>query len=58
MEEWRLHEKLVGITINNGRNMVSAVEKLSWLRIPCFAHTLQIAVKPGLSVPFVSQLKE
>ena len=43
VEEWRIQDKVVCLTINNGCNIVLAV-KLGWKWLPCFEHTLQIDV--------------
>ena len=55
--EWDLSTKLQGISTDNGRNIVNAVkENLCWKHIPCFGHTLQLAIKSGLDLPTVSAL--
>ena len=56
IEEWNLAPKVAGITTDNARNMVAAVALLPWARVPCFAHTLQLAVKEGLKVPAVAEI--
>ena len=57
VEEWRLTNKLVATTTDNGRNIVKAVkENLQWQHFPCFGHTLQISVKAGLNLPPVSEI--
>lgn len=48
LEEWGLKDDAIHVYIvtDNAKNMVNAVEKNpSWKRIPCFAHTLQLAIK-------------
>ena len=55
-EKWNLASKVAGCTTDNARNMVAALALLPWPRVPCFAHTLQLAVKEGLKVPAVAQL--
>ena len=51
--EWQIDQKLSGATTDNACNMVRAVQFLSWKHIPCFGHTLQLAVKAGLEIPSV-----
>jgi hypothetical protein len=42
-EEFGITRKVVAITDDNAPNMDVAVRKLEWLKIPCFAHTLNLA---------------
>ena len=57
VDEWDIHNKLVATTTDNGRNVVSAVvTHLQWQHLACAAHTLQIAVKSGLSLQPVSDV--
>ena len=56
VEEWRIQDKVVCITTDNGRNIVLVVEELGWKWLPRFGHTLQIAVRAGLSLPAVCHL--
>ena len=44
VEEWGLQEKVVAISRDNAANMVAAMRIIPWMGLPCFAHTLQIAV--------------
>ena len=39
---------------DNASNMRVAVEKLGWEDVPCFAHTLQLAVSNGFEVSRLS----
>ena len=56
-EEWNITSKLASTTTDNARNIVNAVTiNLSWFHRPCFAHTLQIAVRQGLQVSEVTQV--
>ena len=54
--EWEIPDKLCGITTDNARNIVAAARQLPWIRIPCVAHTLQLAVKAGLDVEAVQRV--
>lgn len=56
VEKWELESKVAGCTTDNARNMVAALALLPWPRVPCIAHTLQLAVKEGLKVPAVVQV--
>lgn len=43
--DWNLEPKFITITCDNGSNMVGAIDVMSnATRIPCVAHTLQLAV--------------
>jgi hypothetical protein len=47
--DWGLEKKVIGITTDNGSNMVSASKLLpNIFRIPCAAHTLNLVVNKGL----------
>ena len=54
--EWNLDSKVTGVTTDNTSNMVAALVLLPWPRMPCFAHTLQLAVKDGLKVQAVADI--
>ena len=56
LDEWGLaHDNLSALTTDNGTNIVSAMELLQWSRMPCFSHTLQLAVEVVLKLPEVSR---
>ena len=56
LTRWNLSEdKLVAVTTDNARNIVNAIEILSWQHFGCFAHTLQLRVKKTMQVPQVSK---
>ena len=45
MNDWHLSSaKLSGVTTDNGSNILKAVDILHWYHVPCFSHTLQLAV--------------
>lgn len=46
---------LCAATADNGSNIVLATEILGWPRMPCFSHTLQVAVEQAVSLPEVSK---
>ena len=55
MDEWKLHKQgLSAVTTDNGSNVVSAIDILGCIRMPCFSHTLQLAVEQVLKLPRVS----
>ena len=56
LQEWDISDKLSASTTENARNVVKAVEISGWSRIPCFAHTLQLAIQTGLVLPAVSEV--
>ena len=46
LQTWSLSEEnLVATTTDNGSNVVLALSVLDWLRMPCFSHSLQLAVE-------------
>ena len=56
LDEWGLvHNNLSAVTTDNGTNIVLAMELLQWSRMPCFSHTLQLAVEVVLKLPEVSR---
>ena len=56
MKEWNILSKVVAATTDNGQNVISAVEKLELLNLPCVGHTLQLVVKHAFNVPSVSRI--
>ena len=49
LQEWELDpSKQVAITTDSGSNIVLACRPLNWLRISCFGHNLDLAVRKGL----------
>ena len=57
-EEWSIQDKLSASVTDNAHNIVRAMDTgiLKWTHLPCAAHTLQIAVKAGLSENAISTL--
>ena len=52
--EWNLsQDELSAVTTDNGSNIVLAT--VGWPRMPCFSHTLQLAVEQAMSLPNVSR---
>ena len=51
--KWAVTNKLAACVSDNARNIVLALHHAGWVRIPCIAHTLQLAVKAGLQLPAV-----
>ena len=57
MKEYKVDEQnIVAVVRDNARNMQVAVDKLGWEDVPCFTHTLQLAVTTGLDLSQVSRL--
>jgi len=46
------------VTTDNGTNIVCAMELLQWNRVPCFSHTLQLAVEVLLKLPVSRALRQ
>ena len=60
INNWNLQEKIVAVTSDNGSNMVKAMSYLpDIIRIPCTAHTLQLAIGKALApaLVFVARAK-
>ena len=50
LQQWNLDQSnQVGITTDSGSNVKSACELLSWTRLSCFGHNLNLAVEKGLA---------
>src|ERR1051325_1414804 len=48
---WRIEDRVVSITTDNGANMVAAIQDLAPVRrLSCTAHTLQLAISKGLKL--------
>ena len=55
LDEWNLSpEQVAAATTDNAFNMVLAIDLMEWVRIPCFSHSLQLAVEAALKLPTVS----
>ncbi|XP_077081895.1 E3 SUMO-protein ligase ZBED1-like [Siphateles boraxobius] len=52
VETWGLNGKVSACVHDNARNIVAAnsPERVNWESVPCFAHTLQLAVNDGFNV--------
>ena len=44
------------LVTDNASNMTAALSSLEWSHMPCFAHTLQLAVYNGLDANSLNQL--
>ena len=56
IQEWSLSiDKLSAATTDNGSNIVLATEILEVQRMPCFSHTLQLAVEKAMQLPDISK---
>lgn len=53
---WALHDKIVGLSTDNGSNIVRATELLQWEHFRCVGHTMQLCLKPALALPAVDTL--
>lgn len=51
VESWGLTGRVIACVHDNARNIVSANNptRVSWHSVPCFAHTLQLAVNNGFA---------
>ena len=56
LRNWSLpQDKISAITTDNGTNILAALEIAQWKRMPCFSHTLQLALEVVLNLPKVSR---
>ncbi len=57
VKEWNIDENNISAVVrDNARNMDVAMVQLGWPDVPCFAHTLQLAVNNGLDLAQVSRV--
>jgi hypothetical protein len=57
LKEWQVRPKIYAATTDNGRNIVNAcVQHMEVFHLPCFGHTLQLAVKKALDLRNVSRV--
>lgn len=55
--EWGVDStKLVAITTDNGSNIKLACELLTWMRVSCFGHNLDLAINKGLNDPRIDRV--
>ena len=55
MDEWGLSlDQVSAVTTDDALTMVLAMNVLEWTRIPCFSHSLQLAVEETLKLSQVS----
>lgn len=56
LDQWELStENVVAATTDNYANVVRAIQINDWLNVPCFSHTLNLAVEKVLLLPKVSK---
>ena len=56
LENWGLdNDKRVAVTTDNGSNVVVAFRNIAVLRVSCFGHNLDLAIKKVLGFPRVQQ---
>ena len=49
IQKWKIENRVIAITTDNGSNMVAAINKLTPIvRLSCVSHTLQLAIGKGL----------
>ena len=54
---WNIDNEHVSAAVtDNASNMLVAVEILEWSHLPCFAHTLELAINKGLDSNVLIQL--
>lgn len=51
IQRWKIEDRVITITTDNGSNMIAAINKLAPItRLSCVAHTLQLAIVKGLKL--------
>ena len=56
LDEWKLAPQMsTAVTTDNGANIVLAADILKWPRMPCFSHSLHLAVEAATKLPQTSQ---
>jgi hypothetical protein len=48
VSEWQLTDKIAAVVAGNAANIVKAANENKWRDVPCFAHTLSLAVKDAV----------
>ena len=57
LTEWGINStSLVSITTDSGSNIKLACELLSWMRLSCFGHNLDLAINKGLKDPRIDRV--
>jgi len=57
VKEWKIDENRISeIVRDNASSMNVAIEKLGWCDVPCFAHTLQLAINNRLDISTVMSI--
>ena len=56
VEEFGISDKVECCVHDNAANMNCAGRKCPWADVGCFAHTLQLCIKPGLEINSVSKM--
>ena len=51
LEDWKLPQ--TNATTGNGSNVLKALDICGWEHMPCFSHTLQLAVQDAMKLPAV-----
>lgn len=51
-----MNDKVTAIVTDNGANMIKICELLGIRHMPCFAHTLNLAISDSLDLPEVEQI--
>ena len=54
--EWKINNKDITGVVDNARNMVKAWQLMDKQYILCFGHTLNLAVKRGLSIASIKDV--
>ena len=57
-QAWGISKKIVAVVTDDAANVVAAVRNVGWMHVPCFAHTLNLAVSEAIKAdPSVQELR-
>ena len=53
LKEWKIRNRVVGTTTDNGSNIIKAMSEMGFLNMHCVGHTLNLAVKKCFEIHIV-----
>ena len=55
LKEWKIRNRVVGTTTDNGSNIIQAMSEMGFLNMPCVGYTLNLAVKRSFEIRSVDR---